>query len=135
MTDTAIIYASDLGKHVEKTAKYLAGRLNADTFDIKKQTKINMEEYSNIIFGSFVHFGKPSSKIVAFSNENKEELAEKNVSLFICCLLKDEKGAKQCEKAASLIGVSDATFFPDSGDKNDTGVNSDVDAFIERFNA
>lgn len=133
MTDTVVIYASSVGGHVEKTAKYIAKALGADTFDLKKQTKINMDEYSRVILGTFIHAGKPSSKVVAFAGDNKAELSKKKTSLFICCMFGGEKGTSQCESVSEQTGIADATFFVDKSEKNEAGVSKDVDAYIERM--
>ncbi|MDC7951721.1 flavodoxin domain-containing protein [Methanomassiliicoccaceae archaeon COG_1] len=133
MTDTAIIYASSVGKHVMKTAKYIAAELGADTFNLKDLMRINMDEYSHIIIGTPINFGKPSKKVVDFLNANREILAKKKVSLFICCMYSGDKGAAQCETVSNSLGIPDAVFFPDKSEKNEAGVSKDADAFIARM--
>jgi len=135
MVDTVIIYESSVGGHVKETAQYIASKLDADIFDLKKQTNINMKEYKRVIVGTAVHFGKPLSKVVDFVDKNKDELAKRKVALFICCLNKNEKGATQCQSISAALNISDASFFPDSSEKNESGVSNDADAFIARMKA
>ncbi|MDD2626575.1 MAG: flavodoxin domain-containing protein [Candidatus Methanomethylophilus sp.] len=136
MTDTVIIYATSMGGHVRETANYIAKALNADTFDLKKQTVINISEYKRVILGTAVHFGKPLGALVNFMEANKDQLAKKkSIILFICCMNKAEKGEAQCTAISKDLGIADATFFPDSGEKNEDGISKDVDAFIARLQA
>ena len=85
-TGIAIIYASSFGGHVAETAKYMAKELDADIFDLKKQTKINMTSYNRVIIGTGIHAGKPFGKVVSFVKDNKAVLDDKKTSLFICCM-------------------------------------------------
>lgn len=132
MVTTAIIYASMLGK-TRKTAIYIADNINADKFDLKKQKTINMSEYSNVIFGTGIHAGSPNKLVVEFIENNKNELARKKVSLFMCCKYKSEKGLQQCENVGSLLNIEDATFFSGHGEKNEAGFEEAVDTFIEKM--
>jgi len=132
MTNKAIVYASTLGK-TRKIAKYIASELKADSFDLKKQTVINLSEYNHIIFGTGIHAGKPYGALVRFLKDNKEQLSGKKTSLFISCKFDGEKGEAQTKKVSEELGISNAFFFPGKGEKNDEGVNAAVDTFIKEM--
>lgn len=135
MTDTAIVYFSSLGGHVEKTAQYIAEQLGADTFDLKKQTDIDLSGYSRVIVGTGIHAGKPYAKALDFARNNRAALSGKKTSLFICCLYKGERGGAQCERISKEFGIPDASYFPDSGEKNEDGVKKEVASFVARMKA
>ncbi len=135
MSGTAIIYASSLGGHVAATARYMAGELEADVFDLKKQTKINLSSYDRVIIGTGIHAGKPYGKVVSFVKDNRNVLGTKKTSLFICCLYKDSRGDAQCEKVSKSLGIDDAAYFPDGADTDENGVKKDVASFIQRLKA
>ena len=129
MTNKAIIYSTGLGK-TRKIANYVAKGLDADVFDLKKQTNINLSEYKHIIFGTGIHAGRPYGALVKFLANNKEQLSGKKQSLFLSCALNDEKGEAQLKKVSGELGISDAFFFPGKSEKNDEGMNKAVDSFI-----
>ncbi|MDR3205947.1 MAG: flavodoxin domain-containing protein [Candidatus Methanoplasma sp.] len=132
MVSKAVIYASTFGK-TRKTAKYVAGQLGADAFDLKKQTLINMSEYDHIVFGTGIHAGKPYKRLTDFIEANRGELSRKRTSLFLCCRFNDEKGAAQCRKVADALGISDAAFFSGRGDENPDGFEVALDDYIRRL--
>ncbi|MDR2698707.1 MAG: flavodoxin domain-containing protein [Candidatus Methanoplasma sp.] len=132
MTNKAIVYSSTLGK-TRKIAKYVAKELKADSFDLKKQTVINLSEYTHIIFGTGIHGGKPYGAIVRFLNENKDQLTGKKITLFVSCKFDGEKGEAQIKKVSGELGISNAFFFPGKGEKNNEGMSASVDAFIKEM--
>lgn len=134
-TGIAIIYASSFGGHVAETAKYMAKELDADIFDLKKQTKINMTSYNRVIIGTGIHAGKPFGKVVSFVKDNKAVLDDKKTSLFICCMYMGDKGDAQCEKVSKDLGIPDAAYFPDKGETDENGVKKGVVSFIQRMRA
>ncbi|MCQ2084892.1 MAG: flavodoxin domain-containing protein [archaeon] len=131
-TDTAIIYSSFMGT-TRKVANYLAKTLDADVFDLKLQTNIDMTDYSKIIIGTGVHAGNPYGKVTRFIEDNREKLLDKEVYLFISCMYKGEKAETQCEDIAQTYQISDAVYFSTRGEKNEAGVCKDVDTFAERM--
>lgn len=132
MVDTAVIYSSTLGK-TRKTGDYIALGLGADKFDLKKQSVINLSEYKRIIFGTYIHSGKPSKALIEFMETNKNQLTNKKLFLYICCRNEGEKGAEQCQNVSKSFDIADAVFFPGKGEKNEEGFTEDVDAYIERL--
>jgi menaquinone-dependent protoporphyrinogen oxidase len=132
MTSKAIVFSSSLGK-TKKVAIYVAKGLNADVFDLKKQTVINLSEYNHIIFGTGIHAGKPYGPLVEFLEKNKDQLKGKKKSLFISCKYDAEKGEAQMKKISEQLGISDAFFFPGRGEKNDEGLDASLDDFIKEM--
>ncbi|MDR0509380.1 MAG: flavodoxin domain-containing protein [Candidatus Methanoplasma sp.] len=132
MTKKAILYSSGLGK-TRKIAAYAAKELKADIFDLKKQTVIDLSEYSHIIFGTGIHAGKPYGALVRFIKDNKDQLTSKKKSLFLSCMLKDEKGEAQLKAVSNELRISDAYFFHGKGEKNDEGMEIAVDDFIKEM--
>jgi len=129
MTSKAIVYSSTTGK-TRKIADYIAKELKADIFDLKKQTVIDLSEYSHVIFGTGIHAGKPYRAVVDFLRKNQDQLSKKKTSLFIACMYDDKKGEDQTKKVSEALGITDAFFFAGRGDKNEAGLNASVDVFI-----
>ncbi len=132
MTDTAIIYSSFMGK-TRKIAKYIADRLNADIFDLKVQSNIDISGYSRIILGTGVHAGRPYARVTKFIEDNRSELNDKEVVLFISCLYDGDKAANQCSEITMEYQLSNSVYFSTRSQKNDAGLSKDVDVFIERM--
>lgn len=129
---TAIIFSSGVTGKTKKTGKYIAKALDADLFDLKKQTTIDLTAYNKLIFGTGIHAGKPYKALVSFLENNKDEIAKKKTSLFICCLFDEEKGQKQCDGVSETLGISDAVFFSGKTEKNEEGFETIVDDFISK---
>ncbi len=132
MTDTAIIYSSFMGK-TRKIAKYIAEKLGADIFDLKVQSNIDLSGFSRIIIGTGVHAGRPYSRVTKYIEDNRAELNDKDVVLFISCAYNGEKAENQCSEIAMEFQLSNSVFFSNRTEKNSAGLSKDVDVFIERM--
>jgi len=132
MTNKAVVYSSKLGK-TGKIATYIAKGLNADIFDLKKQTIIDLSKYDHIIFGTGIHAGRPYRKVVEFIETNRDQLSKKKVSLFLSCMYDGEKGVKQLDRVSEELKIKDASFFHGKGEKNEAGMESSVDTFIKEM--
>lgn len=132
MTDTVIIYSSTTGT-TRKVAKYLAQKLDADVFDLKQQTNIDLTPYKKIVIGTGVHAGNPYGKVTRFVEDHEQVFLSKQVSLFVCCLFKGERAEKQVQDIANDYHISNAVYFSSRGEKNSEGICKDVDSFIERM--
>jgi menaquinone-dependent protoporphyrinogen IX oxidase len=128
----AVVYTSRLGK-TRKIAKYIAKELNADEFDLKKQSVIDLSGYDHIMFGTGICAGKPYGALVSFLDENKNQLMNKKESLFISCKYDDMKGVNQLERVSSELKIRDSFFFHGKGEKNDSGMEISVDEFIKEM--
>ena len=132
MSDTAIIYSSFAGK-TRKVANYIAGKLNADIFDLKVQSNIDLSGFSRVIIGTGVHAGRPYSRVTKFIEDNRSELNDKEVVLFISCMYNGERAENQCSDITKDYDLSNSVFFSTRSEKNEAGLSKDVDVFIERL--
>ena len=134
MSNVAVLYASGITKNTEKIAKYIGSKVDADLFDLKNVTLIDLNEYKTIVFGTGIHAGKPYKPVVSFIQNNKGQFDGKDVKLFICCMYNDEKGNNQCSKVSKELGIPDAVFFnKKEKEMNQDGIPLSVDAFIARL--
>ncbi len=134
MSNVAILYASGVTKNTDRIAHYIAKKVDADIFNLKEITLIDLKEYKTIVFGTGIHAGKPYKPVVSFIQNNKGQLDGKDVKLFICCMYNDDKGKNQCSKVSEELGVPDAVFFnKKEKEMNEEGIPSSVDAFAARL--
>lgn len=130
----AVIYATGMTKHTKAAAEYIAGKLKADTFNLKQITKIDISGYDTIVFGTGIHAGKPYKQVVDFIKDNKSALEGKKTYLFIECIYNGEKGEAQCKKVSEELGIKDAIFLNTKGpDMNEAGFPKAIDDFIAKI--
>lgn len=84
MKKALVVYASKFGS-VKETAKFISHQLPKKNYhitvrDVKEVKKI--DEYDWIILGTAIRMDRPLKKATAFYTRFKNELAEKNYSLF-----------------------------------------------------
>ncbi|MBR7153349.1 MAG: hypothetical protein IKD00_06380 [Candidatus Methanomethylophilaceae archaeon] len=121
-------------KNTKKIAEYVAGKIGADTFNLKEITMLDLDAYDTIVFGTGIHAGSPYKPVVSFIEKNGSQLANKKIKLFISCMFSDEKGSKQCLDVADRLGISDAVYFCKKGETmNAAGVSTKVDDWIKGF--
>jgi len=136
MGKSAVIYATGMTKNTKKAAEYIAKKTGSDIFNLKEITLINMDEYDTIIFGTGIHAGKPYKPLVEFLDKNKDNLNGKKLHLFIECMYNDEKGDKQRDAVAEMLGIHDAVYFNKKAEEmNDAGLPAAVDDYIARLSA
>lgn len=131
MNDTVIIYSSFSGK-TRAVSKYIADKLGADIFDLKQQSNIDLSFYKTVILGTGVHGGKPYGRLTSFVEAHTDELRDKQVYLFVCCLFNGERAENQVGAIAKEYGFSNAVYFCSRSEKNEAKLSKDVDVFIER---
>ncbi len=123
-------------KNTKQVAEYIARKTGSDIFNLKEITLINMDEYDSVIFGTGIHAGKPYKPLVEFLDKNKDNLNGKKLHLFIECMFNGEKGDKQRDAVAEMLGIHDAVYFNKKADEmNDAGLPAAVDEFIARLSA
>ena len=136
MGKSAVIYATGMTKNTKQVAEYIARKTGSDIFNLKEITLINMDEYDSVIFGTGIHAGKPYKPLVEFLDKNKDNLNGKKLHLFIECMFNGEKGDKQRDAVAEMLGIHDAVYFNKKADEmNDAGLPAAVDEFIARLSA
>lgn len=130
----AVIYATGMTKHTKAAAEYIAGKLKADTFNLKEITKIDISGYDTIVFGTGIHAGKPYKQVVDFIKDNKSALADKKTYLFVECMYNGEKGEAQLHKVSDELGIKDAIYLNSKGsDMNEAGFPKAIDDFIAKI--
>ncbi len=123
-------------KNTKTVAEYIAKKTDSDIFNLKEITLINIDEYDAIIFGTGIHAGKPYKPLVEFLEKNKDNLNGKKLHLFIECMFNGEKGDKQRDAVAEMLGIHDAVYFNKKAEEmNDAGLPAAVDDFIARLSA
>lgn len=103
---TLIIYATKHGT-TKKITDILAKKLKEKKEDVKviniKEIKnYNIRVFDRVIIGGSIHAGNIQKNIKKFCKEHEQELKEKQLGLFITCMMNNEDIQKaQLEKAYS----------------------------------
>ncbi|MFO8086588.1 MAG: flavodoxin domain-containing protein [Bacteroidales bacterium] len=96
--NTIIVYASTHGSS-EKVGlalqEKLAGEVNV--LNLKKAKNVDISDYERVIVGGSIHVGAIQKKVKAFYETHQEELLEKQLGLYLCCM-DEERAAEQFEK-------------------------------------
>ncbi len=84
---TLIAYATKHGA-TESVAKKLSKRLEGDVdlLNLKKDNNIDLSRYQKVIVGSSVYMGKIRKEANQFCTDRLQELKEKKLGIFICCM-------------------------------------------------
>lgn len=100
----AIVYCTHHGT-TEKVARLLAQKLEqhqVSIYDLGKTPDPAIRYYDQIIIGGSIHVGMIQKKVKRFCEKNLELLLEKEVGLFICCMLAENQKT-QFERAYPAI--------------------------------
>lgn len=96
----AIIYCSKHGT-TGKIAKLIAEKRSADDVDLVNLMDSDepvVDQYDQIVIGGSIHYGRIQKNIKRFCERYTDKLIQKDLGLFICCML-DEKKEEQFENA------------------------------------
>ncbi len=88
-----IVYSSWHGTS-DKVAAYMADKLinhKVDLVSLKMHEVSHLRNYDCIILGGSIHFGSIESSVQKFYNKNLDLLLQKDLGLFICCGLDEDK--------------------------------------------
>lgn len=97
---TLIIYSSKHGS-TEKVAALIAEKLEENEvslINLKFQSKIDIQLFDRIIIGGSIHMGQIQKAIKDFINNQLQELLQKQLGLFICCM-NEEKAEEEFQLA------------------------------------
>lgn len=130
---TAIVYGSGFTGHTRKMAEYLATRFEADLFNVKEMGDFPFEEYDRIVIGTNVYFRKAHKRIVEFATQYSDRIANKKPVLYICCGSKGEKAAEQGKAISDKLLIPTYFIFPNSGEKNKSGMPIAVEDLIAKI--
>lgn len=116
---TLIIYATKHGT-TKKIANMIAKKLktsdDVELINVKDIKKYNLRVFDKVIIGGSIHAGDIQKNIKKFCEDNKDELKEKQLGLFITCMFNDEnikeeqlhkaysKELRDASKAQSVFG-------------------------------
>lgn len=102
--NTLIIYISNHGT-TEKVAKMIAEYLHdqkPELINLRENQNVDLSVYDNILIGGSIHAGMVQKKLKEFCDKNQNILTQKNLGLFLCCMMK-EKQEEEFETAFPLV--------------------------------
>jgi menaquinone-dependent protoporphyrinogen oxidase len=97
---TAILYRTNHGT-TYKVSKLVKSELTdsfVELINMAKVNKVNFSLYDTIIIGGSIHGGKIQSELKKFMRKNEDELMQKELGLFLCCMEVGEKAKEQFEE-------------------------------------
>jgi menaquinone-dependent protoporphyrinogen oxidase len=98
--NTAIIFATKHGC-TEKCSQKLASELKDTTtlLNLESTHEIDVNRFDTIILGGSIHAGAINKTLKKFIDKNLNQLIEKKVGLFLCCMEEGEKAQEQFNNA------------------------------------
>ncbi|MBC2582153.1 flavodoxin domain-containing protein [Clostridium sp. DJ247] len=89
--NTLIIYATKHGT-TEKCASILSKKLTGkiDLHNLKVGESPDLTKYHRVIIGGSIYVGKIQKEVSTFCLQNLNELKNKKLGLFICCMFKND---------------------------------------------
>ncbi|MBR2254600.1 MAG: hypothetical protein IJ856_02105 [Candidatus Methanomethylophilaceae archaeon] len=131
MGRTAVIYASGFTKNTKKLAEYMARKTDADIFNLKEQTDIDLKDFDTVVIGTGIHAGNPYKPAVDFIEKNRDVLSSKKLKIFVSCMYNGEKGDRQKDALGETFGFPVAAYFNKKAENmNEEGFPAAVDEFI-----
>jgi len=94
---TLIVYATNHGTS-EQIAKLIAEKAanETDLVNLKKEKKIDLHSYEQIIIGGSIHAGTIQKPLRRFIEGSMSQLLQKRIGLFLSCM-HEQKAQKQFE--------------------------------------
>jgi menaquinone-dependent protoporphyrinogen oxidase len=127
---TLIVYRSSHGC-TAKVAREIGSRLGSkvDYVELRDKHDPDLTSYRRIIVGGSIHAGMIQRRVKEFCIRNREDLLQKELGLFICCMYEGEMARKQFSDAypEDLRQHAKSTLI--AGGELDFGKLS----FLERF--
>lgn len=113
--ETVIIYATKYGC-TEKYAKSLSEQIKGkvELLNIKNNKEIDLTKYEKIIIGGSIYMGRIQKEVKELCVKNIDELKDKKLGFFICCMQKEEIAVKQLNESFPeelLINAIDKKIF------------------------
>ena len=95
---TAILYGTRYGT-AAFCAEQIASKLQGTTaiINLKKEKKPDISDYDSFIIGGSIYSGKIIPSVQRFIEAKHDELLQKRVALYICCLYEGEKAVEEME--------------------------------------
>lgn len=126
MKKTAVLFSSGFG-NTKKTALHIAGRLDAEAFNIGRGVPPGPSSCERIPLGTGLFAGRPDRTMASFVRGNREMLGRLETSLSICCSACGEEGAARYDGVSKELGIEDAVSFPKGSNDIGKGPAPDVD--------
>lgn len=97
---TIIIYTTSHGC-TEKVVKELSLKLSGEvtSIDLENDPWPPLYEFDRVIIGGSIHAGQIQNRIKDFCKTNMDELREKEIGLFICCMYEAEIAHEEIKNA------------------------------------
>ncbi|WHY88432.1 flavodoxin domain-containing protein [Neobacillus novalis] len=98
---TLIVYCSSHGT-TEKAVGLICETLEGEvlTVDLKREkTMFDLRNFDAVIIGGSIHAGQIQRRIKQFIKQNHDELMEKELGLFLCCMRGGELAIEQFNHA------------------------------------
>jgi len=125
---TALIYTTGLLKTNMPLAKYISKQAKTDIFNLKELSRLNLEAYDTILFGTANKSGKPEQPVLDFITNNADTLKSKKLMLYVTVSDMSEKSIQQAQAIAELMGIENPVCLPKKGEGDSFA--PEVDAFI-----
>lgn len=91
---TLIIYTSKHGS-TEKIAQYIKEKLQGDSVNLLKSECPPLSDYDSIVIGGSIYYKAIDPKLTECIEANISTLLNKQLSLFLVCLMSEESAAEQ----------------------------------------
>lgn len=87
-----IVFRSKYGT-TKKCAELIAEELKCDIdfLNLKSNRSVDIKEYDIVLIGSSIYASKIHNSVIKFIDNNKQELKNKKIGLYVCCKEEDEK--------------------------------------------
>lgn len=97
---TLIVYATKYGS-TKTCAEKIKNQLknDVDLVDIKKQKNPEINDYTTIIIGGSMYAGRIQKQIKKFCTANINNLLQKKIGLYICCMYEGNQAEQQFKEA------------------------------------
>jgi menaquinone-dependent protoporphyrinogen oxidase len=97
---TAFLYATKYGC-VEQCGKAIEEKLNGvmDFYNLQSNKEVDLTQYDKIIIGGSIYVGRIQKEVTQFSLDNLNNLTDKKLGLFICCLSEGEEAETELRNA------------------------------------
>jgi menaquinone-dependent protoporphyrinogen oxidase len=97
---TLIAYSSKYGC-TEKCATALSEKLSGETdlFNLKGGRSVDLNQYDRVVIGGSIYMGKIQKQVSSFCSKNLNQLMDKRIGLFICCMAEGEDAKNELDGA------------------------------------
>lgn len=107
-----IVYGTKSGT-TEKCVNELKKELNQEVelINLKKNNKINLNDYSFVVIGTPIYAGMIDSKVVKFCKNNEEILKNMDIAFYTCGLGDDNESLEALRKKISVFLLDKAKII------------------------